>query len=801
MEEIINLPDEKEKKIFIWNSSINPYRGDLVHSWTPYDVEDQIILKQNYDIFKKDEKEKEEKIFLLTNENYYINFTTFHQFHSEIKSRLRPIKHEGIKKIKKIKRLERFYRENNILSVQLKSRQNQSQSIIKNVSQKNNNNNFEFNYFDFLSLNKDYFFSNNTKLEKEKEVNKKNNDNYIERDNNFNNDIDLSNNLIELNFDLIDNIEIKLNLPYEFLNDEDKDIKNFIAEFKKLNFDNFKKELIKELEKLSIKANRKLSFEYYKKKIMKILKGKEFFFEFMKLYNIEGYLYKNILSFLTSMEFIQNQFKNFRYLYIALFSSFKYCAEYNEIPDGVDIENNKIKENKEFYVYSIMKNFNSNSNSNNRKETDANISFTTYNSYYANDDVLNLDTNTNSELDLNNNINNIGLINDNNNINTNSFKKTNNNINNSDSGKKVALKENFNFLILQEFLFTSRNKENILELIDKNDTHNVYTFMEILIPQFILDHEKENILFMENFSNYPIEKEIIIKNNSLLYFLEENNYQNFPNIKIRKYALLSFSLRSFINFSNFSFYKKPTENINLSNSNYFIEEKNEIFFRKFFTKEEKNLKNLNLSYNKLGKNLREFFMLKEIFINNSSLQILNISNNNINDNIENLICIYEIVKTCKSLKELYLGGNNLGLNSENFKILKEILIQENSLEYLDLSDNKINSNKENLLNLKDGLIENFKLKELNLNKNEIGSSSENLRIIQEIFMENFTLKFLSLNYNNLACCTQNFVYLKDIIIEAKSLEKISLLKNCFTKDIENEFNSINNLLETVKVII
>ena len=36
----------EEKKIFFWNSSINPFKGDVLHSMTPYDIEDQIFLKK-----------------------------------------------------------------------------------------------------------------------------------------------------------------------------------------------------------------------------------------------------------------------------------------------------------------------------------------------------------------------------------------------------------------------------------------------------------------------------------------------------------------------------------------------------------------------------------------------------------------------------------------------------------------------------------------------------------------------------------------------------------------------------------
>jgi len=90
-------------------------------------------------------------------------------------------------------------------------------------------------------------------------------------------------------------------------------------------------------------VEKKASSNEYKKEIEKITDCKSFYEQIVRIYTMEGYLYKKMNHFLRNMN--KSAFENIKYYYTCLLSSFEYFKENNKLNNN----------NEDIIVYRVSK--------------------------------------------------------------------------------------------------------------------------------------------------------------------------------------------------------------------------------------------------------------------------------------------------------------------------------------------------------------------------------------------------------------------------------------------------------------
>jgi len=311
--------------------------------------------------------------------------------------------------------------------------------------------------------------------------------------------------------------------------------------------------------------------------------------------------------------------------------------------------------------------------------------------------------------------------------------------------------------IFKEFISTSINPEIAQHFFNKEDkTENddsIKLFWEITIPKEIIKYESSNFADISEFSQFPFEKEILIKSgaiiqiNEIIPFTEKIGDKIFEiKNKFRKICTLkTFSLASF--FKLISLHSE-IQYLHLS-SNNLGENQNSMLYLKEALSINFTIKSLYLDGNNLGENIKNMKYLKEGLEKNNSIQVLNLSINNLGINESNMLYLKEALKKNNSIHTLYLYSNKLGEYEKNMQYMKEGLEKNNSITHLHLQSNKLGRNENNILYLKEVLQNNKSIKELNLRNNSLGENAKYSEYLKEGLEKNNTIQILYLMKNYL----------------------------------------------------
>lgn len=774
-----NKSTDETNIYYFWDDSLDPDKITDVDNiiWAPYELEIQESLRKGYKKYTETNYSsafEEKDLNLEPPLNYKVNFKLSLQINKNDITKIRSVLRISKDNIMLVKRKNRFSNKKEI-DIQ----------VLKLINQPIfNNNKLKYNIVDT---------SNKSIIDLNKDKNKSISVNSLKKDN-FKLSYELFNlqniyqattdkkNVFEYNFNFIENVSVKIYLHQGVYKETINDLKSL---------QDLKTKIIKEIDFLGILLSKPKSLLKYRIKIEEM--SNNFFKEFINLFTIDGFLFNEVNKILISDKI--EEFKTIKYTYLAFSAAFKYlCSTLNKefIENMYKTENNKkfLENSNDCNFKSQSNNFSIDSNEimNNNKDD---LFVYAYINYGSKD----LEVFHNSSID---------------------------------NGE-------FELLKFYGFLPTTRNKQVLQPFFDFKNGNKVEILLRIKIPEYIIKQESENFLCLESISEFANEREILLKDNSVILVNEIKNYGSFKNKFIKECTLITFTQRSYLNLLSFPQMKQSQDRLELSDNRAFLDDcTNRIFLIKNFFEEDRQVKYLNLSHNNIGiltnnkyedinsniqvepsttevnndinnlisNNFAIFLLLKELFFKSKfNLISLNLAYNNLNNNVQNLIIIKDIVLNSENLKELFLGGNYLGKNTENMVIIKDMLLSKNPLDHLDLSRNNFDENEENILLLKEALIENPRLKEINLSNNNLGLNITLMKILKEIFLENNNLRMLNISYNKLGTNIHNAVILKEMINISSNLEKICLFKNNFTIEIENEIRTLSNVLETLKVFI
>lgn len=615
------ITDEDKENLFFWNSKKDPFSKNQENIWTPYDLEDQIILLEEYSIFRSN------KIYkiceLISASDYYINFENLMQLSKKYFNKQRMISRQKPEETKTISRKDRFYFfvKNSNLSNYLTSME-MDEEIIENGQ-------------DFVAIIKE----------------------------NLQNESIFMNNL---QFSIIYKIKIHIKIKAE-LNPFEND-SNVKSNFIRSDFMLFIFSLKEEIKKLVPPEEQKNSINFYNEELKKAENSKNFFYILLKIFTAEGFLYKKVNEILQSSE--KEKIENIKFLYSSLLASFDYFSK-KEIPN--------ILTNKDLYVYcgcSLLEEY---------KETrDGFFEITDYKNHRR---------------------------------------------------------------ILNHFLSTTRDKNNIINLLDLNDERKIECIWEIKIPKKLLKDQTKNFIFLDNkeINYFPLEEEVLLRSGSVLQLesieILDSNGIIYPGKFLKRWELKEY---------NFFQYLKPIEykgndiplEIDFSNFNISFNLENFKYLDKTL-KEVKYIESLNLEGNHFGDISRSIAYLSDFLVN-------------------------------KNIKKLNLKKNKLGNDFEMFNILCYSLGNNNNIEYIDLEENNLGSDSSNIFQLANLINSNKNLKFLNLSKNEIYLFDNELEILNSAISKSNSLKEINLKHNNFI--NEKNKYREEFIKNLKNISEFKKIK-------------------------
>jgi len=323
-------------------------------------------------------------------------------------------------------------------------------------------------------------------------------------------------------------------------------------------------------------------------------------------------------------------------------------------------------------------------------------------------------------------------------------------------------KKNFIFRSYKEFLSTSLNVNTPMELFSKNDADFKEFFWEITIPKELINNEHYNFADISMFSQFPEEKEILIRSGSIIQINKiipytetiDNQVVEFAN-KFKKICTLkSFS---FAHLSKFISFEPSIKELNLDNYALAGDYKNMIYLKEALQMYN-NIEKLKLYDNSLDMNENLMLHLTETLQFNNSIVKLILGANNLGFNKKCMIYLRELLKNNKSIREINLDHNFFGVSEENNMVhLNEGLMMNESIQSLSLRNNFIGLYEKNLTEFIEALLKNKSIKKINIHENKlkdhhkkfIKNRLEKLKINEHGQYDTFDLKYWQGNDHNL----------------------------------------------------
>jgi len=271
--------NSKEEFIFFWKSNPNPWDLNEQPIWTPFDLEDECILRKAYEIYLDDKTKS--KVDLKDPADHFVDFSKMLQINKNDENRQRQVQRCNPKKVTNIVRINRF--DTPLLLGENKVKLDIIEKLTLDNSECKS------------------FFNNN-----KKEINDK---------------IKKINKIIFKVFPVFP-CEVEIEEELSFF--PDKSVIN-------ISMKELKKILIEEISNLGKECenennNNKLSsLEIYSQKIEEISNFQNFFENIVFIYTLEGYLYKKLNENLRTYNKIA--FKKIKYFYTCLLASFQYLSK------------------------------------------------------------------------------------------------------------------------------------------------------------------------------------------------------------------------------------------------------------------------------------------------------------------------------------------------------------------------------------------------------------------------------------------------------------------------------------------
>jgi len=318
--------------------------------------------------------------------------------------------------------------------------------------------------------------------------------------------------------------------------------------------------------------------------------------------------------------------------------------------------------------------------------------------------------------------------------------------------KKYEVNNNSKIIrVFKEFLSTSSDHLVSMNLFKKNDPNFKEFLWEISIPSEIIKYESSYFADISKYSQYPSEKELLIRSGAVIQIDKIVPYTEVINNQIIEYKNKFKKICTLKSFSLVSLFQMVVL--------------------------DPSIEKLYLHENNLGENENNMLYLKEALENNRTIKVINLNMNNLGCNEKNMIYLKEALEKNDSIQELFLGSNNLGRNVKNMLYLKIALLKNNSIEDLNLWNNNLGINEMNLAHLKDILENNMSIRKIGLGGNKLGRNEKNMNFMKEALEKNNSLVELDLYDNNLRENQKNMLYLKQALEINRSIKKVDLRSN------------------------
>lgn len=292
-----NCKREKIEYLFFWKSNENAWNPKEKEQWSPFDLEDQMILNQAYSIYCLNPFYN--KVEIKKPAEWYIDFNQMIQINKIDHNKQRPIQRSNPNLITNIARLNRF---NNINRVEENDIE-PTPEIIANIKVQT--------FHELIDSNYKYNKNKNKSLRK-------------------------------IHFNVIKNYKIELSVKDKlcFYNDNEEI---------KIPFENFIKILKDEITTLGKLYDLNYSIKFYIRELDKLEDSNSFFYGIIKMYTFEGFLYKKLNQYLRNLK--TNYFEKIKLYYTSLLASFEYFSLL-DLPEEVDT-------NEDLIVYRASKVFDS----------------------------------------------------------------------------------------------------------------------------------------------------------------------------------------------------------------------------------------------------------------------------------------------------------------------------------------------------------------------------------------------------------------------------------------------------------
>jgi hypothetical protein len=740
----------EENWLFFWNANQDPFNSNLEPKWSPYDLEDQKILKVAYENYLKDKSKS--KYSLKPPSDYYVDFSRMYQTHKIDKSKIRPVQRCHPNSVSNVIRINRF---NNSCT---------PDPIKINIIEKKEVGG-EFNQF--VSTIDDM----------EKDNKKKMNTVYFKV---FENPI---------------NLEIDSNLS--FFPDQFS-INCSLAKIKEI--------LIKEISDLGYIVGVEKSTKKYAEEIMLIKDELTFFQIIVRLYTTEGFLYKRLNEYLRSG--LKDNYELIKYYYVSLLASFKYFSK-ETIQKFSNTTEDLIVYRGSLFFENELEEYEKNLNTHTLRIFSEFLSTTSnikqvHNFFHKDDksvkqffwiiripvDLIKLEPYNFCD------ISNVSVFKQEKEVLLKSgaiisideikpYTEGDNNVTFPNKYYKMCTLKSFSIQSLRSIVTFDKSITTLnlsFNYIGENEKIMLY-LKEAL--------EKNNSITTLNLSyNY-----IGLYEKAMLYLKE-------PLVKNKSIVRLDFTGNSFGTNEISMLYLKEVLEKNRSittlilNNNSIGEKEGVMLHLKGALEKNKFIKSLHLNENLIGLHETTMLYLKQGLDKNTSITELDLGLDSIGENEEAMKYLKESLELNKSITTLFLNDNKIGDKTESMMLMKEIITKNCFITSLDLSYNSIGIIPNTVKYLKESLILNKSITNLNLVGNYIGKGEENLIHVKDSIKLNNSITNLNISANFIGENKNSVSLLIEALGKNNCLIKLDLTQNSIN---DNDMNKLRNSFKNISI--